>query len=182
MTELDLFNLALAPLGREISEAEYEGEDPSRELRLCRQHLALARIRVMREFDWSCLTVKLDMDWTDDEPGFGFAHGYLLPYGVFKIIGLAGDGPYRVVGERLYTDEDAPEVHGIMTGWPESGVPEDLHELAAYALGYLVVPVLAPEAKLEQLLLQRYTWCLGGLTSAEARNNRKAAPGRPLWR
>lgn len=171
MTDLELYNITLSLFDREITQADLDSTNPSREVRLCKLYKKFAQLRVMREFDWSFLVVRLDIDLENDEPGRGYLHGYLLPAGYLKVVHAFSEFPYDVAGGRIYTDTDEPVVYGIMETLPDSNIPEDFHELIAYALAYQIAPLLAPEGKVDQVTLQKYTWALSGLISSECHNN-----------
>lgn len=174
MTDLELFNLALAQFDKQVTQSDLDAVSPSKEVRLCRQFLPMAKRKAMREFDWSFLTARIDVDHTDDDGGFhGFSHGYLLPTGLLKLVHTSSDFPYVVVGKRLYVNIDNPTVYGVMQELPVIGVPEDFYELIAYALAFQIASMLAPEGKTDQAVLQKYTWVLNGLISAECHNNRR---------
>lgn len=176
MTDLELFNITLSLFDREITQADLDSVTPSKEVRLCRKYLQFARLRVLREFDWSFLVVRLQIDVSDDLGGYrGFLHGYKLPAGLFKVVHAFSDFPYEVAGGRLYTDLEDPVVFGIMEEIPIADVPADFHELIAYALAYQIAPLLAPEGRVDQVTLQKYTWALNGLISAECHNNSREA-------
>jgi hypothetical protein len=176
MTDLELFNITLSLFDREITQADLDSVTPSKEVRLCRKYLQFARLRVLREFDWSFLVVRLQIDVSDDLGGYrGFLHGYKLPAGLFKVVHAFSDFPYEVAGGRLYTDLEDPVVFGIMEEIPIADVPTDFHELIAYALAYQIAPLLAPEGRVDQVTLQKYTWALNGLISAECHNNSREA-------
>jgi hypothetical protein len=176
MTELELYNITLSLFDREISQEDLDSATPSKEVRLCKRYLPLARIRAMREFDWSFLVVRLQIDTTDDDAGYrGFTHGYKLPQGLLKVVHAFSEFPYEVAGGRLYTDVEDPVVFGIMEELPVEHVPMDFHELIAYALAYQIAPLLVPEGRMDQVTLQKYTWALNGLISAECHNNSREA-------
>lgn len=177
MTDLELCNLALGIFDRQITQTELDAVIPNKEVRLCRQHLPLARNKVLREFDWSFLIVKLGIDYTQDSGGYkGFIHGYSLPEGVFKVVHAHTDYAYEIANGTIYTDEDSPEVYGIMQTLPSSGVPSDYIELTAYALAFSIAPMLAPAGGLDQVALQKYSWVLSGLISSECHNNSRPRP------
>lgn len=171
MTDLELYNITLSLFDREITQEDLDSTNPSREVRLCKLYKKFAQLRVMREFDWSFLVVRLDIDLENDEPGRGYLHGFLLPDGLLKVVHAFSEFPYDVAGGRIYTDTDEPVVYGIMETLPDSNIPEDFHELIAYALAYQIAPLLAPEGKVDQVTLQKYTWALSGLISSECHNN-----------
>jgi len=171
MTDLELYNITLSLFDREITQEDLDSTNPSREVRLCKLYKKFAQLRVMREFDWSFLVVRLDIDLENDEPGRGYLHGFLLPEGLLKVVHAFSEFPYDVAGGRIYTDTDEPVVYGIMETLPDSNIPEDFHELIAYALAYQIAPLLAPEGKVDQVTLQKYTWALSGLISSECHNN-----------
>ena len=171
MTDLELFNIALSLFDREVTQAELDSDNPPREVRLCQLYKPFAVIKAMREFNWSFLIVKLYMDYNDDEPGRGFAHGYLLPDGLFKVVRNFTRYPYEVAEGKIFTDVDCAEVYGIMKELPEDHVPDDFYELIAYALAYQIAPLLAPEGRVDQVTLQKYSWALNGLLSSECYNN-----------
>jgi hypothetical protein len=171
MTDLDLYKITLSLFDKEITQADLDSDTPSREIRLCRLYKDLAQVRAMREFDWSFLTVKLQIDYDDDVPGRGFLHGYALPNGLLKVVRAYTKYKYEVAEGRIYTDIGEPDVYGIMADLPESHVPEDFYELIAYALAYLIAPMLAPEGRMDKVILQKYTWALNGLLVSECYNN-----------
>lgn len=171
MTDLDLYKITLSLFDREITQVDLDSDTPSREVRLCKLYKDLAQVRAMREFDWSFLVVKLQMDYENDEPGRGFQHGYILPQGLMKVVRTYTKYKYEVAEGRLYTDVAEADVYGIMTDLPEANVPEDFYELIAYALAYQIAPMLAPEGRMEKVILQKYTWALNGLMVAECYNN-----------
>ena len=176
MIELDLYNITLSLFDREIAQADLDSATPSKEVRLCRRYFPLAKLRAMREFDWSFLVVKLQIDTSDDNGGgCGFLHGYRLPSGLLKVVHAFSDFPYEVAGGRIYTDIDNLVVYGIMDDLPESHVPQDFYELIAYALAFQIAQLLVPEGKMDQITLQKYTWALNGLVSAECHNNSREA-------
>jgi hypothetical protein len=171
MTDLELYSIALSLFDREVTQEDLDSPNPSREVRLCKLYHNLAQLRVMREFDWSFLIVRLQLVLEDDEPGRGYLHGFLLPEGLLKVVHAFSEFPYEVAGGRIYTDIDEPVVYGIMESLPASHVPADFYELIAYALAYQIAPLLAPEGKIDQITLQKYTWALNGLISTECHNN-----------
>jgi len=171
MTDLELYNITLSMFDKEITTAELESETPTKEVRFCLKYHAIAIAKAMREFDWSFLTVKLDIDYTDDVPGFNFTYGYPLPSGLFKIVNTYTKYVYEVKGGRIYTDQEEADVYGIMVAIPESFVPMDFYELIAYALAYQIAPILSSEETISSFILQKYTWALSGLISAECHNN-----------
>lgn len=176
MDDLDLFNIALSLFDREIAEADLESKTPSKEVRLCYKYLPFARLRAMREFDWSFLIQELELDLDNDVGGFlGFLHGYKLPENLLKVV--PGDNPntYQVTAGRYFTNVDNPKVYGVMKELPEEHVPDDFYELIAYALAYQIAPLLAPGGKMDQVTLQKYTWALNGLISAECHNASREA-------
>jgi len=174
MTDLELFNLALSQFDKQLAQSDLDATSPAKEVRLCRQFLPMAKRKAMREFDWSFLLVKIDVDLADDDGGgHGFSHGYLLPTNLLKLVHASYDLPYLVTGGRLYTDAENPTVYGVMQDMPLLGVPEDFYELIAYALAFQIASMLAPEGKTDQAVLQKYTWALNGLISAECHNNRQ---------
>lgn len=175
MTDLELYNIALSLFDRVITQEDLDSETPSKEVRLCKLYRPLATMRVMREFDWSFLVVKLTLDYEDDEPGRGYLHGYRLPEGLLKVVHAFSDFPYEVAGGRIYLDAIDTAVYGIMEDLPEEHVPSDFYELIAYALAYQIAPLLAPEGRVDQVTLQKYTWALNGLISAECHNNMREA-------
>lgn len=170
MTTLELYNLALSFFDREITQTDIDSATPPREVRLCTQYLQLARHAAMREFDWSFLIVPVEIDAEDDTPDYGFSHGYKLPAGLVTLVHVGSDHPYEVRGGRLYMD-GKPKMYGIMEAIPEEGVPRDFYEVIAYSLAFRIAPMLAPASKLDQVILQRYTWAVSNLISAECHNN-----------
>ena len=176
MTDLDLFNITLSLFDKEITELDLDSSTPSKEVRLCKRYYPLAKYRVMREFDWSFLIVKLQVDSQDDDGGSrGFCHGYRLPEELFKVVQTYSDFPYEVAEGRVFTDVEDPELYGIMNELPYDFIPEDFFELIAYALAYQIAPMLAPEGRMDKVTLQKYTWALNGLVSAECNNNSREA-------
>jgi hypothetical protein len=175
MTDLELYNITLSLFDRVITQEDLDSATPSKEVRLCKLYKPLAILRVLREFDWSFLVVELQIDYGDDSPGRGFLHGYKLPAGLLKVVHAFSDFAYEVAGGRIYTDVDEAVVYGIMEDLPEADVPTDFYELIAYALAYQIAPLLAPEGRVDQVTLQKYTWALNGLISAECHNNMREA-------
>lgn len=176
MTELELFNITLSLFDREITQSDLDSATPSREVRLCRLYLPFAKVRAMREFDWSFLVVQLPLDTSDDDGGSrGYLHGYRLPEGYLKVVHAFTDFPYEVSGGRIYTDLEDPMVYGIMEELLSEYVPKDFYELVAYALAYEIAQLLVPDGKMDNVILQRYTWASSGLISAECHNNSREA-------
>jgi hypothetical protein len=103
MTDLDLYKITLSLFDKEITQADLDSDTPSREIRLCRLYKDLAQVRAMREFDWSFLVVKLQMDYEDDEPGRGFQHGYLLPLIPSTSTRLRRGDSIRISGKPMFT-------------------------------------------------------------------------------
>jgi len=174
MTTLDLYNITLSIFDKEITQADLDSATPIKEVRLCNQYYPLAVVKALREFDWSFLIAPVVFTESEyDADGFvkGYLYKHQLPEGLFKIVYFGSDFPYEAVGGYLYCNEETPVIYGIMATLPSSGVPEDFHELIAYTLAYQIAPLLAPEGKLDQIALQKYTWTLSGLISAECHNN-----------
>ncbi|MBN2858819.1 MAG: hypothetical protein JXK93_00985 [Sphaerochaetaceae bacterium] len=173
MTTLELYNIALSVLDKEITQTQLDSTTPIKEVRLCNRYYPLAVLKAIREFDWSFLIVRIEgLVGTFSEEGYmGFSYEYTLPEDLFKVVWAFSEFPYEVVGGKLYCSEEDPVVYGIMKTLPETGVPEDFYELIAYTLAYQIAPLLAPEGKLDQIALQKYTWALSGLISAECHNN-----------
>lgn len=170
MDELTVFNIALTPFNIELSDLAKPND---KSVRLCRRLLPDAIRMAQREHNWTFLTVRLDMDYEDDAEGVGcggYAHGYLIPSEVFKLVGT--DIKHKVIGQRYCTDVENPEVYGMMKDVPEGGVPDDFWSLVAYALSYLLAPAIAPGANLSEEILRRYTWVAQNLISDESKNNR----------
>ena len=179
MKDLELFGLALAMVDREVDQEDLDSEYPSKEVRLCRRYLPSAITRALREFDWSFLTVKLTLDATKDVGGYaGYSHGYELPADLLKLVPMNPWYPYEVNAGRLYCDEEMPPAYGIFKTLPATGVPNDFMELIAYSLAYLMAPMLSPGGTLDQMILQRYTWVLSGLTTSECKNNSREPDNR----
>ena len=178
MTDLELYNISLTIFDTEITQSDLDSETPSKEVRLCNAYHDIAILRVMREFDWSFLIVKLTIG-EDDGAGMGFLHSYELPENVLKVVHKFTEYAYEIIGGKIYTDVEDPDVYGIMTTIPISNVPYDFYELVAYALAFQIAPLLVPQSKMDQVVLQKYTWALGGLISAECHNNsREVTDGR----
>lgn len=173
MDELTVFNTALTPFNIELTDLDSKPDEKS--VRLCRRLLPDAIRMAQREHNWTFLTVRLDMDYTDDSEGVGcggYSHGYLIPSGVFKIVDTEPGVSHRVIGPRYCTDTKDPEVYGMMKTISEEGVPDDFWTLVSYALAYLLAPSIAPGSQLSDEILRRYTWVAQGLISDEAKNNR----------
>lgn len=173
MTDLDLFNITLSIFDREIEQADLDSATPSKEVRLCRRYLSLAKLKVLREFDWSFLIEKLQVELSEDGGLGEFLYGHILPEGLFKVVKINIDYPYQVLGNIFYSDRDKPTLYGIMEDFKEDNAPEDFYELIAYALAYQIAPLLAPEGRFDEVVLQKYSWALNGLISAECHNNFK---------
>lgn len=174
MTTLDLYNITLSIFDKEITQTDLDSATPIKEVRLCNQYYPLAVVKALREFDWSFLIVPVTFPVSEyNEEGFvkGFLYKHQLQEGLFKIVYFGSDFAYEVMGGYLYCNEGNPVVYGIMTALPSTGVPDDFHELIAYILAFQIAPLLAPEGKLDQIALQKYTWALSGLISAECHNN-----------
>lgn len=173
LDEYNLFQLALSIFDREIVEGDLTEDPAIKEIRSCRQYLPSAVSRVLREFDWSFLIKEITLDEDDDSPGLGFDHGLKIPEGVFKIVHVGSDFPYQVAGGRIYFDDHPGKVkvYGIYKTFTEDDVPPDFLEAIAYALAFKIAPLLAPAGRLDSLILQRYSWVLTGLMSAECHNN-----------
>jgi hypothetical protein len=173
MTDLELYNITLSIFDREITQDDLDSQTPSKEVRLCRRYLPLAKLKVLREFDWSFLIEKLQIELVERGGYKGFLYGFLLPEGLLKVVRNETDYPYEVIGNILYTDIDNPTIFGIMEDFKEDHAPKDFYELIAYALAYQIAPLLAPEGRFDQVVLQKYSWALNGLISAECHNNSK---------
>jgi hypothetical protein len=176
MTELELFNITLSLFDREITQEDLDSPTPSKEVRLCKLYYPLAKLKAMREFDWSFLVVRLQLDTSDDDGGSrGYLHGYKLPEGTMKVVQAFSVFPYEVAGGRLYTDVDNAVVYGIMKELPTEHVPDDFYELIAYALAFQISGLLVPDGRMDQMILQRYTWASQGLISADCHNTSREA-------
>lgn len=176
MDDLNLYNMTLSLFDREITQDDLDSTTPSKEVRLCKRYHDIAILRVMREFDWSFLVTRIPIDEEDDAgQDYGFIHGYKLPAGLLKVVHAFTDYPYEVREGRIYTDHYKPPVYGIMEDLPAEGVPLDLYELIALALAFQIAPLLVPEGRIDQIILQKYSWALNGLIAAEARNNSREA-------
>jgi len=173
MTTLELFNIALSLFDREIDQEDLDSNTPIKEVRLCKRYSELAKLKVIREFDWSFLIEKLQIELSNEGGYKDFLYGYILPEGLVKVVNFESDLPYQVIKNILYTNAFNPTVFGIMEDFNEEHVPLDFYELIAYALAYQIAPLLAPEGRVDQVILQKYTWALNGLISAECHNNSK---------
>ena len=174
MTTLDLYNITLSIFDKEITQADLDSATPSKEVRLCNRYYPLAVLKAMREFDWSFLVVDImsytgDMTYNEDGYYKGYIYQYDLPEDLLKLVWAGSEYPYEVLGDKLYCNEEPYHLWGIKKTLPETGVPEDFHELIAYTLAYQIAPLLAPKVSL--IALQKYTWTLSGLISAECHNN-----------
>ncbi|MGD8113868.1 MAG: hypothetical protein ACQEWA_03180 [Sphaerochaetaceae bacterium] len=176
MTTLELYQITLSIFDKEITQEDLDSETPMKEVRLCNQYYPLAALKAMREFDWSFLITKLDIGESMSEGmDFGFLYSFDIPEDLFKVVHAYSDFPYEVISGKLYCNEEDPRLYGIMKTLPAESVPEDFYELIAYTLAYQIAPLLAPEGKLDQIALQKYTWALSGLISAECHNNSREA-------
>lgn len=174
MTDLEMFNIALSLFDKEITQEDLDSNSPIKEVRLCKRYKNIAIVKTLREFDWSFLTVQLDVDYTDDVPGFGFNHGYKLPLDLFKIVNRYVDYTYEVHVDRIYTNTKDPIVYGIKKEIPSNDIiPLDYYELIAYAIAFQIAPLITSQEKVSSLILQKYSWVFNGLISAECHNNSK---------
>jgi len=173
MTDLELFNITLSIFDREITQEDLDSLTPIKEVRLCKRYLSLSKLKVLREFDWSFLIEKLQIELSERGSYKGFLYGFTLPEGLLKVVQVNTDYPYQIIGNTFYTDVDNPILFGIMEDFKEDYAPKDFYELIAYALAYQIAPLLAPEGRFDQIVLQKYTWALNGLISAECHNNSK---------
>ena len=146
MTDLELFNIALSLFDKEITQEDLNSPTPMKEVRLCNRYKDIAIVKTMREFDWSFLTVQLEIDYIDDIPGFGFDHGYKLPVDLFKIVNTYTSYLYEVKGDRIYTNTKDPIVYGIKKTVPSTAVvPLDYYELIAYSLAFQIAPIVTSQ-------------------------------------
>lgn len=86
----------------------------------------------------------------------GYKHSYALPYDSVGLLRVThcGSVPYRVVGDRLLVNTEKPELWGILTTLPETGVPEDFYYYVAYTLAYMASPKLSPGDSTLQTIMQ----------------------------
>lgn len=174
MNQLEMFNLALSLHDREITQADLDSMTPSKEVRLCKIYQPVALIKALREMDWSFFTQELAIDLSDDVPGWGYRHGYLLPENLFKHVPVS-DNPFQIAGGRYYTDASKPSLYGIFKNcFDTMKHPDEFDMLVAYAISYEICGIMSPKSGLDQLALQQYSWILAALTTAEVHNNFRA--------
>jgi hypothetical protein len=174
MTQLEIFNLALSLHDRVITQADLDSLNPSKEVRLCKTYHPVALAKALREMDWSFFTEKLAIDMSDDVPGWGFLHGFLLPDNLFKHVPIS-DEPFQVSGDRYYTDNEEPELYGMFKNCSDTlAHPDEFDMLVAFGISYEICGMLSPRSGIDQQAVQHYSWILGALTAAEVHNNYRA--------
>lgn len=173
MDQQDVFEIALAVFDKEYTDAQYALEDPPKPIRYCRRFYSMAVAKVLREFDWSFLIRELSVDTSVDEPGNGYDHGYYLPFDLFKFVRAHTSYPYQVERDKIYLDstDEQLKFYGILNDVDLEEVPADFVELIAYALAFVLSPLLTPAGQMDSVILQKYTWTLNGLISTECQNN-----------
>lgn len=176
MTQLEIFNLALSLHDRVITQADLDALNPSKEVRLCKTYQPVALAKALREMDWSFFTVKLAIDLSDDVPGWGFLHGFLLPDNLFKHVPIS-DEPFQVSGDRYFTDSEQPVLYGMFKNCFDTlEHPDEFDMLVAFGISYEITGILSPRSGIDQQALQQYSWILGALTTSECHSNSRTVP------
>lgn len=170
MTDLEICNMALSFHDKSITQDQLTSKS-NKEAKNCALYLPIAKQRCVAEFDWSFFIKKLNIDYSDSVPGFGYDNSFKLPYGTVKVVPQdRNDYSYRVLNGRIYTDETEPEVWGINEDCVEDMEhPEEFDYLVAFSLGFLLCSVLAPSDQiLPQNTLNQFTWTKKLLIEKEA--------------
>lgn len=171
MTKLDIFNMALSQHGRKCTQAEIDSDNPPTEVEACNRMYRTAVDNVLAEYDWSFCVVPIELDYEDDESYGRWLHGYRMPTSVIRIARPYGKGePFFISGGRYYTDEEKPQVWGIMyTSSIMDMAPSDFCNLVGLWLGYLISTIISPgDANLAQRIIQNYSASLTAMMKRES--------------
>ena len=177
MTRLQIYNMALRVHGRKITQEDLDATDKREEVLDCIESYESAQDKALSEADWPFFTSLLELDLTEDTPGYGFSHGYALPSGLYRHTPRAWEWAYEIHGGVYYTDAADPKLYGMLRAdcFDKADAAEDTRadhpqafdNLIAYALAYDLCGYLSPnDQNLLSVALQRYTWALQQLKSA----------------
>lgn len=178
MKKWEIYNTALHVLGRSCTEADLDFDPPAAEIDCCNVCWPQARMRALREHNWSFFIERLSIDMSSeaDIPGHGYLHGFRLPDGLLALAPARNSSRFDVYGNVYYCNrKPADGLYGIMDDcMDDMDHPEDFDHLVAYALAYLVAPILAPgDQKAADLAASGYSWVRENLMRLESNNNRK---------
>ena len=166
MTRTEIYNIALRQFGKICTEEEVT-EYPTYEVNLCISGYNAAVHRVMGEHDWSLYTVPVIYPEDFDMPKGKWAHGYLLPQGVLRVVPRSTI-PYELLGNLYLTNEDHPEIFAIMDNFDCESAPDNFCELVGLALAYDLCGILSPpESPIMQMIMQKYSWTLQRMVAAD---------------
>ena len=170
MDKLHIFNTCLTVYNIAIlTEEQLQDEDAKKahpDIMTLEVLLPVALHKVMREYAWSFLDVRLELG-EDLGPRDGYRHSYNLPPDCFRV--TRADGLYRVVGSVLLTN-GRPIAYGQKTELPDSGVPADFDDLVAYALAIFAGPKLSPGDAKVQLASTFYQTLVTGMALNDSQN------------
>jgi hypothetical protein len=175
MEKYQIYNLALRVLGKRCTQADLALDPLPYEVEMCEAHYELAKLRALREHDWSFFVTTLAVDFTTDTPAHGYEHGYALPSALLAFVPDSGVSDYSIIGGIFYCNEKPDALYGIMDDCVETMVhPKDFDMLIAYALSYFLCPILAPgDQNASNTALQNYSWAQGSLLSLEGQQCRE---------
>lgn len=192
---LSMFNIDISNEDWNETSTEYQ----RREVKLCKIWLGSAFLRVVREFKWSFLTEKINIDRlipgdiggkayvqsgqssTTPCSFFGFKNTFEIKDDIFEITEVYNLNDrkekvnYKVHGSYIYTNESNIEVVGVKKKQiDEYECPIEFWDMVCYALALLIAPSIAPrDAQIQQLIMTQYQWCEDKLLKLETQKNIK---------
>lgn len=167
MTLTEVYNIALKQHGKRCTTEEVESLTPPYEVELCASGYGAAVHRVLGEFDWSRFTVPVIYQELLDFPKGKWAHGYLLPQGILRIVPRSTK-PYDLIGNVYLTNEDHPAIFAIMDNFDCESAPDDFCELVGLALAYDLAGIICPpESPVLTMIMQKYSWTLQRMIAAD---------------
>lgn len=156
-------------IDKDIDTEDFLSSEPSKEVRLFKEFLYSAEMRVLRDFDWSFLIQGAKLTGVETDKG---AYEFAMPDNLLKIV--EADGEYEVRDGKIYSFQEALSIGYIQSSTGDDNCidytkcPADFWELTAYALAYLVAPLTSNNSQgLMQAILQKYQMALVGLIQSE---------------
>lgn len=148
-------NRALAKIGDEISITSID--DGSKAARYCKLLYADVRDYLLRSYPWRFALKQWRLSPKDEKPTFGFEYAFQLPgecLSVWRAENPQND--YAVIGRTVHADETVFGFIGCARIEDPSLFDAMFSEALALRLAYELVPALAGDLNLKNLLIQEF--------------------------
>lgn len=168
--------------------------DNTPDAQACARHLQNATDYVLEQHDWGSATKMAELPLAVNKNRTEFAYIYGVPADLLRPIRLMSEEPFRLIGNRLYTNDATPVLRYVATaavdGTADPGVDDPvafgslettLAQLIALQLAYRLSPRYASSGQTTAMLMQEFDMKLSQATDRDGVTRQEPAAGVPLW-